>query len=66
MANDYLTVRQAAQELGYHPDHVRRLLRAGTLQGKHFGIVWMIPRAEVERIRDLQLKSGRLPPSKEP
>jgi len=59
--NDYLTTTEAAAILGYHPDHVRRLLRAGTIKATHFGITWMIPRAEVERIKALQSKAGRLP-----
>jgi excisionase family DNA binding protein len=33
MAADTLyTVTEAAEFLGYHPDHVRRLVRAGTLR----------------------------------
>ncbi len=67
MAENHLTVKEAAAELGYHPDHVRRLLREGTIQGRHFGIVWMIPESEVSRIKDLQGDSGRRPPGeKEP
>ena len=56
-----LTVQQAAVELGYHPDHLRRLLRQGTVQGEQFSQVWMVDPAEVERIRALQGKGGRLP-----
>lgn len=56
-----LTVDQAAGRLGYHPDHLRRLLRQGTVKGEHFNQVWMIDPAEVERIKALQGEGGRLP-----
>ena len=58
-----LTVKEAAQELGYHPDHMRRLVRGGTVQGERAGLVWLIDRQEVERIKSLQGPGGRLPKS---
>lgn len=58
-----LTVKQAAEMLDYHPDHLRRLLRAGTMKGERFSQVWMIPRQEVARIKSLQGPGGRLPKS---
>lgn len=58
-----LTVKEAAQELGYHPDHMRRLVRSGTVQGERTGLVWLTPRQEVERIKALQGPGGRLPKS---
>lgn len=61
-----LTTEQAAKELGYHVDHVRRLLRAGIIQAEKFNRVWMIDRQEVERIRKLQGPDGRLPYGLEP
>ena len=59
-----LTVKEAAERLGYHPNHVRRLLRTGMVKGKRFSGVWMVDRAEVERVKALQGKGGRLPKSK--
>jgi len=59
-----LTVKQAAEQLGYHPDHLRRILRKGIVEGETFSGVWMIDRQEVERIKSLQGPGGRLP--KEP
>ena len=56
-----LTVQEAAGELGYHPDHMRRLVRKGTVEAERFGYVWMIDPAEVERIKALQGPGGRLP-----
>ena len=62
--NDFLTAREAANELGYHINHLYELLRSGTVQAEQFNRVWMIDRQEVERIRALQGPGGRLP--KEP
>ena len=28
---DWIDVRQAAEKAGYHPDHLRRLIRHGTI-----------------------------------
>ena len=56
-----LTVEEAAKQLGYHPDHVRLLLRTGRVKGERIGQVWLIDRQEVERIKALQGPKGRLP-----
>ena len=56
-----MTAPEAAGELGYHPDHVRRLLRSGKIRGELVGGRWWIAPAEVARIRELQGPDGRLP-----
>jgi excisionase family DNA binding protein len=56
-----LTVHEAAKELGYHPDHMRRLVRAGTVKAEKAGLVWLIPLSEIERVKALQGPGGRLP-----
>ena len=58
------TVPETAQQLDYHPDHVRRLLKTGTMQGEQVGGRWLIDPAEVQRIKAMQGPGGRLP--KEP
>jgi hypothetical protein len=37
-----LTALQAAETLGYHMDHVRRLLRNGKVKAEQFNRVWII------------------------
>jgi hypothetical protein len=59
--NEPLTAQQAADELGYHIKYLYGLLKRGTIRGKQFNRVWMIDRAEVERIKALQGPGGRLP-----
>ena len=42
MADEWLTVNEAADLSGYHPEHVRRLVRQGAVAAKKFSIVWMV------------------------
>jgi len=56
-----LALPEAAKLLGYHPHHLGRLLRAGTVSGEQVGGRWFISRQEVERIKALQGPGGRLP-----
>ena len=56
-----LTTPEAAEILGYHEDHLGRLLRAGTVKGEKVGNRWLISREEVERVKALQGPGGRLP-----
>ena len=44
MAEEWITSKEAAELSGYHPDHLRRLIRAGEINGRKFGIVWQISR----------------------
>lgn len=58
-----LTVPEAAKVLDYSPDHLGRLLRAGTVKGELVGGRWLISRQELKRIKALQGRGGRLPRS---
>jgi excisionase family DNA binding protein len=62
---DRLTVAEAAKILGYHENHVRRLLRSGAIKAEQFNRVWIIAKSEVERIKALQSKGGRFYPDRE-
>ena len=43
MAKDeWLTVNEAADLSGYHPEHIRRLIREEEVAAKKFSIVWMV------------------------
>ena len=59
----WLTTDEAAARLGYHPNHLRRLLRAGSVQG-HRGrnYRWQISEREVKRVKSLQTERGRYCP----
>jgi excisionase family DNA binding protein len=58
-----LTVKEAAELLEYHPNHVRRLLRSGVLRGEKVAdMIWLIDRVEVERVKREQSDGGRYYP----
>jgi excisionase family DNA binding protein len=60
----YLTTKEAAVALGYHPNHLRRLLRSGAVVGfKQRNGHWLIAQREVERVLMLQTPRGRYQPS---
>ena len=44
MIDDWITTREATELSGYHPDHLRRLIRAGNIKARKFGIVWQVSR----------------------
>jgi len=56
--SDMLSAREAAKELGYHVNHLYRLLNAGTVRGKQISGVWLISRREVERVKRLKNQQG--------
>ncbi len=43
-SDEWITTQEAAELSGYHPDHLRRLIRAGSIRAKKFGIVWQVDR----------------------
>ncbi len=63
MANDWITMAEAAEVSGYHPDHVRRLIRDGHLKAQQFGIVWQISRSSLQAyVRKAEQKGERRGP----
>jgi len=57
---EFVSTDEAARILGMTPGRVCQLLRAGEMQGQKIGRrVWVIPRAEVERIKRIPQKVGR-------
>jgi excisionase family DNA binding protein len=58
---DMITTAEAARILDYHPNHVRRLIREGTLPASKFSNVWMIQRDDVYKLKAQQTEGGRLP-----
>jgi len=51
----HLSVRAASQHFGYNEQYLRRLLRAGRLEGVKIGQVWLIKLASLEA----HLRKGR-------
>ncbi len=44
--NDLMTVSQLAKMVGFTPDHVRKLLQDGKIQGEKVGNSWLISKKD--------------------
>ena len=42
--DEWLSVSEAAELSGYHPEYIRRLIRDGEIEGRKFSIVWQVRR----------------------
>ena len=52
MPEDWLKTTEAAEISGYHPNHIRRLIRAGEIMARKWGAALMIDRQSlVEYLR---------------
>jgi excisionase family DNA binding protein len=46
---DYMTTEDAAKRLGFHIDHIRRMLRGGDLEGLKLRREWLVSRKSVDK-----------------
>lgn len=58
--SELMTVEDAAEILGYHTDHVYRLLREKKLDGQKFGNGWVVKTQSVIEAKARQSDSGRV------
>jgi len=42
--DDWLTVQDAAKLSGYHPEHLRRLIRENAIKARKISIIWLVER----------------------
>lgn len=63
--DDRITVQDAAQELGVHPDTLLKAIKRGDLPARKFGRQWELSRADIEEFRARRPKIGR-PPKNQP
>ncbi len=57
----WMTTEEAARELGYHPNYIRRLLRSGKLEGRKYGRIWLLQIDSVDslhRVLETQAAAG--------
>jgi Helix-turn-helix domain len=47
MANSWIPIGAAVELSGYHAESIRKLVRAGKIKARKFGIVWQINRASL-------------------
>lgn len=51
---NYLTSAEAAQSLGFSPDHVRKLILQGKIKAEKLGRNWIIEKKNLEKIHRLR------------
>jgi hypothetical protein len=49
MAEKWLTIKQAAELSGYHPEYVRQLVYAGRVKARKFTFVWQVSHIDLQR-----------------
>jgi hypothetical protein len=52
--NSFITLREAGQKSGYHPDYLSSLIRDGKLQGQKLGKTWVTTEIEIKRLNTSQ------------
>ena len=50
----WLTVKEAADMSGYHPEHIRRLVREGKIEARKIVTVWLVNRSSLQNYLDEQ------------
>jgi excisionase family DNA binding protein len=45
---EYIQTTEAAAQLNYHVEHVRRMMREGSLQGIKIGRTWLVQRKSLD------------------
>ena len=58
---EWISVTECAELTGYHPDHLRRLLRSGKIKAVHKGNMWWVDR---ESLREYVAEMEELGPKK--
>lgn len=66
MAENWLTTEQAAELTNYHPDHIRRIIRAGKVKARKFGPVWQVSESSLlTYLRNAEKMGERRGPKRE-
>jgi len=51
--DEWLSVSEAAEISGYHPEYIRRLIRDGEIEARKFSIVWQVKRESLDTYIDI-------------
>jgi Helix-turn-helix domain len=58
MDNSWIPIGAAVELSGYHAESIRKLVRAGKIRARKFGIVWQIHRGSLVRYLRGQAQRG--------
>ena len=56
---DLLTVQDAADLSGYHPERIRELIRDGIIDALKFGRVWAVNKYSLQAFLDSKVNTGK-------
>ena len=45
--SDWITTNEAAELTGYHINHIRRVIRQGSVKARKFGPIWQVSRSSL-------------------
>lgn len=45
---EWITTQEAAELSGYHPEHLRRLMKERKIEARKFGPLWQVSRESLE------------------
>jgi len=54
--SEFVTTQEAAQELGYHVNHVRRMVKNGYLKAERFGHSLLITKSSLKEFKEHSIK----------
>lgn len=57
MTEEWITVTEAAEISGYHPEHIRRLIREGMIHARKFGPLWQVSYPSLMEYQALSVQS---------
>jgi len=46
--NEFISTEEAAEKLAYHVEHVRRMMREGSIEGVKIGRTWLVRRVALD------------------
>jgi len=46
--NEFVSTEEAAEKLKYHVEHVRRMMREGSIEGVKIGRTWLVRRTALD------------------
>jgi excisionase family DNA binding protein len=56
---ELITTAKACEISGYHPGHLRRVIRSGEIEAHKFGIVWQVNKTSLLEYLRLTEKKGK-------
>ncbi len=58
MRDDWITTREAVELSGYHPVHLRMLIRNHRIKGRKYFVVWQVSRTSLLTYLEQQQQRG--------